>query len=60
MPLIIAVIDSSTRLNKPVALIQLTRQETDTLRARDFISRSLNENIRPIVPFKSFAVREKV
>lgn len=60
MPRIIGALDERTRLSERVALIHLARQETATLRARDFISRALDMSRRNIVTLPSFAVQEKV
>lgn len=60
MPRIIGSLDEISRLTERVALVQLVRQEKDTPRARDFISRALDPNHRIIVPITTFGVSEKV
>ena len=57
MSRIIGALDESTRLSKRIALMHLARQETATLRARDFISRALDVSRRNIVTLPSFAVQ---
>lgn len=60
MPRTIASLDEFSRLSERVALIELARIETASLRACDFITRALDINHRRIGPSKSFAVQEKV
>lgn len=60
MPLLFGILEESPRLTERAALMHLTRQETDTLRARDFISLALYNNHRAIISIKSFTVNEKV
>lgn len=56
---IIGAHDESTCLNERIALIHLYRQQTATLRARDFIVRALDVSSRIDVTLQSFAVQQK-
>lgn len=60
MPRSIGNLEECPRLTERIALMELARKETECLRARNFISRALNNNRRHIVPTQSFAIHEKV
>lgn len=57
---VIDSIDDSPRLCEGTALMHFDRQETDTLRAGDFIVRALDTNRVPIVPMSSFEIHKQV
>lgn len=59
MPNFIGYLPESPRLSECVALMNITRQETESFHARLFISRAQDSHHRHIVPFKSFSIHEK-
>lgn len=60
MPKVLAALTESSRLSERIALMHIASQETETFRARAFISQALDSNHRHVVPYKSISVQEKV
>lgn len=60
MPRFMGVLDEFPQLVERVALMKLECKKTECLRARDLISRALDQNRRHIVHIQSFSIHKKV